>query len=141
MFQAAKLPGSHLGLDCDQILASPFPVRHGVVENTVGLGTGPPGGIRACMLTALELIRECLSSDWLLGFALLITCALVIVICPFMGTRIHSTTTGEKLLPAGGASTSPKKKCGAVVSKLDYLEVINGPAIAGRRNTRSGGVA
>lgn len=107
MFQAANLPGSHLGLDCDQILASPFPVRHGVVENTVGLGTGPPGGIRACMLTALELIRECLSSDWLLDFALPITCALVIVIWSIYWGIIHSTMTGETGYTPQGSQEPP----------------------------------
>lgn len=74
--QAAQLPWSHLGLDCDQILVSPLPMRHDVVESTVGQVMRAPRKLQAGMLAALKLAWELTNSL----FTTLATCVLAAIV-------------------------------------------------------------
>lgn len=112
MLQAAQLPSSHLGLDCDQILASSLPTRHEIVESTVGRLAGP-GKVQAGLLTALRLARDCLRGDWdsLLHSASLAALVLALVILASAGGRAPSATSRPlETLPAG----PPARKVGSV---------------------------
>jgi hypothetical protein len=82
MNQEAQAPWSHL--DCDRVLAAPFPTRHDVFQSAFGQVLRAPARVLSGMLTTLALLRDLLFQDSFTG---------VLAICVLAGFGAWLLTT------------------------------------------------